>query len=36
MNLDDGATVLLGMLLIVGASFAFALFMIFTHRGRHF
>jgi hypothetical protein len=36
MNLDDGATVLLVMLLIVSTGFAFALFMIFSHRGRHF
>jgi hypothetical protein len=36
MSLDDGATVLLGILLIVSTGFLFALYMIFSHRGRHF
>jgi hypothetical protein len=34
MSLDDGATLLLGVLLIVGTGFAFALYMIFSHRSR--
>jgi hypothetical protein len=31
MNLDEGATVLVGILLIVGSGFVFSLYMIFFH-----